>query len=87
MTNEKKAALADGFSKSTPEYFSNTALSNSIDDAILGQQQANAFIRELRTDYATPDALFARVQELVPSLSQLRGFCRTLQKFIERVDQ
>ena len=63
------------------------ALPNSIDEAIIGQQQANVFIRELRTEYASPDALFARVQELVLSLAQLRGFCRTLQKFIERVEQ
>lgn len=87
MANEKKAALADGFSKSTLVHFSNSPQSNSIDEAILGQQQANSFIRELRTDYAAPDALFSRVNALVSSSAQLRGFCRTLQKFIERVAQ
>ena len=88
MRDEKKAALAAGFSTTTPPvYFSSSALSNSIEKAIIGQQQADEFIRELRTDYTLPDALFSRVQEMISSAARLRGFCRTLEKFIERVEQ
>jgi hypothetical protein len=85
--DEKKAACQGGFSKNTHPYSNHTARSNSIDEVIIGQDQANALIRELRADYVAPDVLFVRVQEISPSSTRLSSFFRALQKFIERVDQ
>ena len=87
MTNEKKATLQGGFSENTHRYSSNTAPVNSINEVIIGEKQAEALIRSLKTRYVPSDALFKQVPELASSSPRLRGFCRASQKLIERVER
>jgi hypothetical protein len=56
----------------------------NIGEIIKGQEDASALIQDLVAECAVPDALFARVQELIPTLARLRGFCRVVQKQIEQ---
>ena len=57
---------------------------DSIADTIAGQQDGARFIRGLRESYCEPDALATRLQEIADDAATMRGFCRALQKFIER---
>lgn len=88
--DEKKAALADGFSQNTLSNHSKAALlrkASPLDDigeAIEDQRQAMAMIRGLTAEHLSPDALFLRLQDLASTPARLRGFLRALQKFIER---
>ena len=57
---------------------------DSIADTIAGQQEGSLFLRDLRTTFASPDALFLRLRENLGNAAKMRGFCRALQKFIEK---
>ena len=92
MTDEKKAALPGGFSHISPSDFSIAsprgkdadAPFDSIAAAIAGQQAGACFVRDLRDGMAAPDALCLRLRELAGDAARLRGFCRALQKQLER---
>ncbi len=90
MTDEKKAARQGGSHYYTRPDFSNTAHRgkaapfDSIADTIAGQQQGVRFVRDLRDGVSAPDALLMRLREIAGDAAKMRGFCRTLQKFIER---
>lgn len=90
MPDEKKAALVDGFENYIHDY-RNSALPqrkgaalNAVDEIIAGQSEADRFIRAVAAESAMPDALFERLREFSSSQMWLRGFCRALQKQIER---
>ena len=59
-----------------------THQNTSIDEAIAGHAAGSRFVLDLRDGIALPDAMFVRLQEIAPA--QLRGFCRALQKALER---
>ena len=89
MTDEKKAARQGGPCQNADSHSSNIAAPcnapfDSIADTIRGQEEGQRFVLALRDGIASPDALLMRLRELVTSPAATRGFCRTLQKFIER---
>lgn len=90
MTDEKKAARQGGFSHISPRNFSTAsprgeaAPFNSIADTIAGQQEGARFVRDLCDGVSEPDALHLRLRELAGDAARTRGFCRALQKHIER---
>ena len=89
MTTQKKAALQGGPCQNTHPHSSNRlrnakALFDAIAQTIVGGQDGNSFIRGLRESYCEPDALATRLQEIADDAARTRGFCRALQKFIER---
>ena len=89
MTTQKKAALQGGPCQNTYPHFSNRlrnakAPFDAIAQTIVGGQEGNRFIRGLRESYCEPDALATRLQEIADDAATMRGFCRALQKFIER---
>ena len=57
---------------------------DSIDETIAGQADGSRFVRDLRDGIAAPDAMFVRLQEIATDTAKLRGFCRALQKALER---
>lgn len=67
-----------------------------ISDLVLaiinGQKLASSFLSTIKGSFADPDSLYYQVKELLPevthleTLTTLRGFCRGLQKEIERGD-
>lgn len=57
---------------------------DSIADAIAGQQEGVRLVRDLRTTFASPDALLLRLRENLGNAAKMRGFCRALQKIIEQ---
>ena len=57
---------------------------DSIADTIAGQQEGASFVRGLRDGVSAPDAMLIRLREIAGNAAKLRGFCRALQKFIER---
>ena len=57
---------------------------DSVADTIAGQQDGDRFIRGLREIYYDPDALATRLQEIAGDAARLFGFCRALQKQLER---
>ena len=92
MTDEKKAARQGGSSHISPSNFSITshrgkAPFDSIADTIAGQQEGARFVRDLCDGISAPDALFMRLRELASDTPRRRGFCRALQKHIERGDE
>ena len=89
MTDEKKAALPGGLSQITRPNFSSNVLRGkvhfkAIGDTIAGQQEGVRFMRELCDGIAAPDALCLRLREIADDAAKMRGFCRALQKYIER---
>ena len=56
-----------------------------VADVVAGQQEGDRFLRDLLEFQAAPDALATRVSEISGDHSRLIGFCRAIQKFIERV--
>ncbi len=88
---QKKAALQGGPCQNTHPYFSNRLRNakapsqfDAIAQTIVGVQEGNRFIRGLRESYCDPDALATRLQEIAGDAARTRGFCRALQKFLER---
>ena len=79
MTTQKKAALQGGPCQNTHPHSS-----NAIAQTIVGGQDGDQFIRALRESYREPDALATRLQEIAGNAARTRGFCRALQKYIER---
>lgn len=60
-------------------------LADAVGDHIQAQSDAERFIDRLRTEYPEPDALMRAVLEAQAwSPDRLRGFCRALQKHIEK---
>ena len=57
---------------------------NFIAEVIEGQASGAQFIRELDETICDPDRLFRKIMALNNSPAALQGFCRELQKFIER---
>ena len=57
---------------------------DSIADTIAGQQEGVRLVRDLRTTFASPDALLLRLRENLGNAAKMRGFCRALQKIIEQ---
>ena len=57
---------------------------NFIAEAIQGQASGAQFIRELDDTICDADRLFHEVYALSNSPAALRGFCRELQKCLER---
>lgn len=90
MTAQKKAARQGGSSHNLPRNFSiasprgKAERFDEIAQTIAGGQDGNRFIRGLRESYCDPDALHLRFRELASDAARTRGFCRALQKFIER---
>lgn len=90
MTDEKKAARQGGSNHNLPCNFSITSSRGKaerfdvIGDTIRGQEEGRRFVRDLRDGIADPDAIFMRLRELASDTPRRRGFCRALQKFIER---
>ena len=92
MTDEKKAARQGGSYQNTHPYFSIVpprgkdadAPFDAVAQTILGQGEARHFLRDLRDGLAAPDALFMRLREIADDAAKMRGFCRALQKYIER---
>ena len=85
MTTQKKAALQGGGPcQNTHPHSSNRRLHNAIAQTIVGGREGDQFIRALRESYREPDALATRLQEIADDAARTRGFCRALQKFIER---
>ena len=89
MTDAEKAARQGGPCQNAHPYFSNRlrnadAPFDSIAAAIAGQREGASFVRDVRDGIAAPDALFMRLQEIADDAAATRGFCRALQKFIER---
>ena len=41
-------------------------------------------MRDLCDGVSAPDALFMRLREIAGNAAKMRGFCRALQKYIER---
>ena len=58
---------------------------SSIGEIIAGQSEGDAFLRGLADNCSVPDALFGRVSALATHPAKLQGFCRAIQKFVERV--
>ena len=89
MTTQKKATLQGGPCQNTHPHSSNRlrnakALFDAIAQTIVGGQDGNSFIRGLRESYCEPDALATRLLEIADDAATMRGFCRALQKYIER---
>lgn len=89
MTDAKKAARQGGSYQNTHSHSSNIAAQcnapfDSIADTILGQQEGVRFVRDLCDGISAPDAMFIRMQEIATAPATMRGFCRALQKYIER---
>ena len=89
MTDEKKAARQGGSIHISRRNFSITSLRgkapfDSIADTIAGQQEGARFVRDLCDGISAPDALFMRLREIADDAAKMRGFCRALQKYIER---
>lgn len=60
-------------------------LADAVGDNIQGQTDAERVIARLRLEYSDPDDLMRAVLEAQAwSPDRLRGFCRALQKQIER---
>ena len=57
---------------------------DAIARAIEGGDAGRRLIRELRESFCEPDTLFEKLREIFNDPARLRGFCRALQKFIER---
>ena len=55
-----------------------------IDGIIAGQAAAEDFLIALRRNFLPPDALLNQIASMAPDRDRLKGFCRRLQKFIER---
>ena len=89
MTDEKKAALPGGSHYTRPDFSNNAHRGksqqfNAIADTIRGQEEGARFVRELCDGLADPDAIFMRLREIAEDAAATRGFCRALQKYIER---
>lgn len=89
MTDEKKAARQGGWCQISPPHFSTAVLRgkapfNSIADTIAGQQEGSRFVRDLCDGVSAPDALLIRMRENLGNAAKMRGFCRAIQKYIER---
>ena len=89
MTAKKKATRGGGSYQNTHPHSSNRlrnakAPFDAIAQTIVGGQDGNRFIRGLRESYCEPDALATRLQEIADDAARTRGFCRALQKFMER---
>lgn len=57
---------------------------SSIADTIAGQMAGAQLVRDLRDGIVAPDLLVTRLREIADDAAKMRGFCRSLQKFIER---
>ena len=57
---------------------------DSIADTIAGQIEGSRFVRDLCAGVSAPDAMFMRLREIAGNAAKMRGFCRALQKYIER---
>ena len=84
MTTQKKAALQGGPCQNIYSHCNAKAPFDAIAQTIVGGREGNQFIRALRESYREPDALAKRLQEIADDAARTRGFCRALQKFIER---
>ena len=89
MTDEKKAARQGGPCQNPDPNCSiashrGNAQFDAIADTIAGQRAGAQFVRDLCDGISAPDAMFIRLQEIAKAPAKLRGFCRALQKFIER---
>lgn len=51
---------------------------------IVGQEQGDCFVADMQRGGLEPDDLFLRVLPLTTQPPRLRGFCRALQKFLEK---
>ena len=58
--------------------------STYIAEIVGGQADGEAFLRSLN-ECTPPDALADRVASMIDSRAKLRGFCRALQKKLERL--
>ena len=89
MTDEKKAARQGGSDQYTHVHFSSAAHRGKapfdlISEAIAGQEEGRGFVRDLADGASVPDALFMRLRQIAGNAAKMRGFCRAVQKFVER---
>jgi hypothetical protein len=56
-----------------------------IGEIIAGQSDGDAFLCGLAGNCSISDALFEKVLALATHPAKLKGFCRAIQKFVERV--
>jgi hypothetical protein len=55
-----------------------------IASTIGGQSEGERFIRDVRELPVAPDVLAIRIREMISEQCRFAGFCRALQKHIER---
>lgn len=57
---------------------------DDIDAAIQGQKEARAFILALQNGVSPPEEFAGRIAAMVGEAARFRGFCRAIQKYLER---
>ena len=57
---------------------------DAIDEIIAGQAAGDAFLLAVRNSYCATDELYIKFSGIAADRDRLKGFCRSLQKFIER---
>lgn len=90
MTEQKKVAPGGGDSQYYTDHQYNTDLANrkpadfEIAAAITDQRAADRLVSKLRGNIVLPDLLFTCLREMGDDAARLRGFCRAVQKSLER---